>query len=520
MYPLGLEHDYADVYKKEFSQFTSKVNWRVLEIVREYLKNEVRMDSEDSILEPRLDSSDLALEIEKLREEFGDFVPSSVFQNRISKNTKLIDAWAKSKTQEFANKQRAQMGNAPRSGVSGGNRSGFRVPAIQLPEDSEQIFERINRRIQEQKNIAHSGMLNHMTDVQRIVQDGLAKGKSFKDISKTLSQQKDITIKKADFWARDQVKNFHSEQTMLRQKEAGFTGFIWRNQNDSKVRDSHRGKSHGGPADQFWRWDNLPWVNRKGVGPAQLKPGDDWNCRCWAEPAWGPEGKDDELKNFDIQFSKSIQAPAKNFEIFVSQKESKGSIIKGLEYLDEIYVLPNDFPKALILTLPDTKEFKNVSGFYDKNKDIVLLSGKTEYSIYKESTTIHESHHRFDYKLMPGSEAYSSAYDKSFEKFRDAIHKSEVARTFKEILSSKRFKGRPLTTDLEDHLENYLLTYPELFARTNELFVANMLDSKKLKSQIEIKRKVDVVDPYLNESDYRKLEQILKDIYFRQGFLK
>jgi SPP1 gp7 family putative phage head morphogenesis protein len=54
----------------------------------------------------------------------------------------------------------------------------------------------------------------------------------------------------------------------LRQKCCGVKFYIWRTQNDDKVRPSHREKNG-----KLFAWDNN-----------EEKPGDAYGCRCVAEP--------------------------------------------------------------------------------------------------------------------------------------------------------------------------------------------------------------------------------------------
>lgn len=56
----------------------------------------------------------------------------------------------------------------------------------------------------------------------------------------------------------------------LRQEDLGIEGYIWRSQDDAKVRDSHAEYD-----DQVFRWDDPP---------AGGHPGEAHNCRCFAEP--------------------------------------------------------------------------------------------------------------------------------------------------------------------------------------------------------------------------------------------
>ncbi|MEI4197429.1 phage minor head protein [Roseovarius sp. E0-M6] len=56
----------------------------------------------------------------------------------------------------------------------------------------------------------------------------------------------------------------------LRQEDLGIEWYIWRSQDDAKVRDSHAEYD-----DQVFRWDDPP---------AGGHPGEAHNCRCYAEP--------------------------------------------------------------------------------------------------------------------------------------------------------------------------------------------------------------------------------------------
>lgn len=56
----------------------------------------------------------------------------------------------------------------------------------------------------------------------------------------------------------------------LRQQSFGITHYIWRSQDDGKVRDSHRRAD-----DQIFAWAKPPSIGH---------PGEEYGCRCWAEP--------------------------------------------------------------------------------------------------------------------------------------------------------------------------------------------------------------------------------------------
>lgn len=72
----------------------------------------------------------------------------------------------------------------------------------------------------------------------------------------------------------------------LRQEDLGIERYVWRSQDDPKVRDSHAEYD-----DQVFRWDDPP---------AGGHPGEAHNCRCYAEPI-APAPQDNVfLADFDV----------------------------------------------------------------------------------------------------------------------------------------------------------------------------------------------------------------------------
>lgn len=77
-------------------------------------------------------------------------------------------------------------------------------------------------------------------------------------------------VARARLIARDQVLKHNGQLTKLLQKESGITKYIWRTSNDERVRDTHAAADG-----QVFSWENPPpWGH----------PGEDFQCRCHAEP--------------------------------------------------------------------------------------------------------------------------------------------------------------------------------------------------------------------------------------------
>lgn len=76
---------------------------------------------------------------------------------------------------------------------------------------------------------------------------------------------------RANLIGRDQVSKLNGNLTHLRQTEAGIKKYRWRTVGDGRVRDRHAA----------WEGDIVEWSKGKEGG---THPGDEIQCRCWAEP--------------------------------------------------------------------------------------------------------------------------------------------------------------------------------------------------------------------------------------------
>lgn len=95
---------------------------------------------------------------------------------------------------------------------------------------------------------------------------------------------------RAKLLARDQVSKLNGQLTAARQQQAGITMYVWRTSEDERVRESHALMSG-----KLCRWDNpdvystdggKTWIPRP-ASAVHLPPGQDYQCRCYAEPFFG-----------------------------------------------------------------------------------------------------------------------------------------------------------------------------------------------------------------------------------------
>ncbi|BBO74409.1 hypothetical protein DSCW_18260 [Desulfosarcina widdelii] len=123
--------------------------------------------------------------------------------------------------------------------------------------------------------LQNTGMIKDITekgakDIQTLVMARVEAGDSTRTIEKAIRQKLDTTKRRARFIARDQVSKLNGKLTELRQVEAGVEEYIWRSTKDGADRASHLRKD----GNRF-RWDDPPETGH---------PGDDFQCRCSAEP--------------------------------------------------------------------------------------------------------------------------------------------------------------------------------------------------------------------------------------------
>ena len=105
--------------------------------------------------------------------------------------------------------------------------------------------------------------------------EALIKGTNQEDLTREvfdiMSERTDVSDSRAKLIARDQVSKLNGQLTKERQEDLGVTGYIWRTVGDERVRDSHD-ENDG----EFFTWNSPPGETGH--------PGEDYQCRCWAEP--------------------------------------------------------------------------------------------------------------------------------------------------------------------------------------------------------------------------------------------
>lgn len=119
-----------------------------------------------------------------------------------------------------------------------------------------------------------------LKNIEVSIINGINQGESHKRISKTLYGIDRGVFKKAEtrakLIARDQIAKLNGNLTMIRQQGVGVDEYIWRTSLDERVRKTHRDNEG-----KKFNWNRPPDITGH--------PGQDYQCRCTAEPVFPEE---------------------------------------------------------------------------------------------------------------------------------------------------------------------------------------------------------------------------------------
>lgn len=147
---------------------------------------------------------------------------------------------------------------------------------VQIFQDEPYLQEALESYTAETTALIKDVSTQFTNQTERTVLQGLRQGLRHEEIAKQVLGQKGsrfaVAKNRAKLIGRDQMNKLNGKLTELRQKNAGINEYIWRTVGDDRVRPSHRelkGKT--------FSWDEPPSVGH---------PGEDVNCRCYAEPVF------------------------------------------------------------------------------------------------------------------------------------------------------------------------------------------------------------------------------------------
>ena len=253
-YPLNIEKGYAKNINKLVSELDSLILYEFDKIISPLIDDE-RMTKDSIISDSFFDVAKKAIEKIKFL-SLGAFNSNDI--NKVS--TKYISS----------------LNSANKSNLN----SQLKTKGVN-PLDSEPwLKEYSNSKIAENASYITNIRDEYSSKIEQIIYRGVTNGQSSAEMREELINQSGIARKKADFIARDQTGSILGQMTAKRHEKSGIRAFRWSDSGDSKVRDSH----HERDGKIYYYADN------------PLLPGEEYNCRCVAEPIF-----DDELAQIEAE---------------------------------------------------------------------------------------------------------------------------------------------------------------------------------------------------------------------------
>lgn len=127
--------------------------------------------------------------------------------------------------------------------------------------------------------------------VREVLDNRLKGGVRVEEIREVLRERLDMTKRRAELIARDQVLKASGQLQQARQEQVGIKRYVWTTSLDERVRDDHE-RLEG----QVFRWDDPPVTNFsevvRGRPERRGHPGSDFQCRCTADPILDDPGVD------------------------------------------------------------------------------------------------------------------------------------------------------------------------------------------------------------------------------------
>jgi SPP1 gp7 family putative phage head morphogenesis protein len=116
------------------------------------------------------------------------------------------------------------------------------------------------------------------------LQSGVTSQKLTADLLKINEQ---FSESRARLIARDQIGKFWGDVNKKRQLDIGAEYYIWRTMKDERVRESHEYMDgllcDWNDPSTYSEDDGKNWSSRSGINGVELHPGEDYQCRCYAE---------------------------------------------------------------------------------------------------------------------------------------------------------------------------------------------------------------------------------------------
>ncbi|UNE66884.1 phage head morphogenesis protein [Leptospira interrogans] len=498
MYPIQLEQQYANFFLNDYDQF-----------VKSFL----------SVLKGSIESN-FSENLEAFKRNLNE---SERQKERYEYQFQLVKSWAIDKTNlAIAKKIEKKFGatvatkmlsnltpTLSQSRQSKQDATDPVFPTIRITEATgEQIKGLVNEYVQTNLGLSRNIKDEYFAKTQNQIFQGIRQGSSFQtivdDIVKTGGG---VTRSKAEFWARDQMGRFFGTVTMLHQTGAGIPGYVWRCTH-FRTRDQHLKLDN-----TYHRWDKRPKI-LYGTKTCECHPGEDWNCRCWAEPSLGDEEGVKEWKDEWVAQTLDLTLNEANTSIQVENSLSRAQIVESIKSVNSVLNIQPKIERHKFKFLPienSHPEFGRASGFYEPSTGAIYIKPGIDNA---QTQIIHEIFHKLDSEIL-----FRAGY-----KGHQTADAAELMQAIRNTNSYRNLAlAKPLNpSGLRDWSE--LSRESEWIARIFEQLIANETSNTKLKKQIQARAdrflKVRGYGIYLSQKELEIVLPLMRNFLEKTGLLR
>ena len=181
-----------------------------------------------------------------------------------------IDRITQAKGSEMSNWNKAQITKVLKQGLG-----------IDLFQGEPWLAEELRIFAINNSNLIKSNNAAFLSNVENLTFDGMRRGLRHEEIANQILARNKTELGKASSFkkaknranliARDQINKLNGNLIELRQKNAGVKRYIWRTNIDGRERATHND----------WNGQTFTWAKGSPIG---THPGDEIQCRCYAEP--------------------------------------------------------------------------------------------------------------------------------------------------------------------------------------------------------------------------------------------
>ena len=295
-YPLHLEKANRDIFLKSFKRTSKKIIRELKRILNVSMVTDSCIYNIRKREDQNYDKSYIIELLDKIIEEAKKTKDFKIFEKSFEMNFKQVDMWNQRLILPFIRNKYYK---------------GFNIADISLKDifSDKVTKEAIENRVRLNVELIKTIDSEYFDKIEKVVSESIDNGYDLRTTTDKIIEATQIEEKRAKFWGRDQVSKTMGEIARLRQLEAGFDGFIWRTVQDGRVRDKHQKLNK-----QAFSWSK--GAVGKLTKSSMRFPGDDYQCRCYADPV-------------DLEDVKPLNTPLDESKVnSVSYDNLKGKVVK------------------------------------------------------------------------------------------------------------------------------------------------------------------------------------------------